>query len=162
MGFGNRYEIRDRRIQHEQTLLRQQQLQDLVIAQVFQSLEEVQRSRERVQITRRGIFDDQGKPNGPVYRSLKLNFTRIRGYQGLPLEVLDSIRRLSDVLEAYGNSMTDFDRARFHLLVALGANPIALLDPRLMPVPRQPIPGLTKNGTKPKSLPPDEPEQKAD
>ena len=48
---------------------------------------------------------------------------------GRPLEVLDSIRSLSDLLDAYGQSCTDYERARFRLLVALGIPPAELTAP---------------------------------
>src|SRR5205085_1490607 len=115
-------------------------------------LEQVQRSRERVRITRSALFDDKGQPVGSVYRSLYLNFIRIIEGAGTPLEVLDSTRRLSDVLEAYGNALTDYDRARFRLLIALGMPPEAILDPRLMPQPRCEGPALPPPLTAPQPI----------
>jgi len=41
--------------------------------------------------------------------------------------VLDSIRGLNDVLEAYGQAVTDYERARFRLLIALGLPPQDIL-----------------------------------
>src|SRR5262249_59830599 len=81
------------------------------------------------------VFDERGRPQGPAYRSLRLNFTNINRGQGRPLEVLDSIRGLNDTREAYANALTEYERARFRLLVALGIPASGLLDPRLMPVP---------------------------
>jgi outer membrane protein TolC len=135
MGLGNLSEIRETRARHEQAMVAQMQIQDLVMTQVVQALERVQRGRERIEVIRAGLFDERGQPNGAVYRSIRLNFTRIRGGQGAPLEVLDSVRRLSDVLEAYGNALSDYDQARFRLLVALGLPPGCLLDDERMPVP---------------------------
>lgn len=126
---------RDARLRIEQTRVQQMQIQDTVVAQVVQALEQVERGRQRVEIAYAGLFDDQGRPTGAVYRSLLLNFTRIKAGQGLPLEALDSTRRQSDVLESYANALTDYDRARFRLLVALGLPPEALLDPRCLPAP---------------------------
>ena len=61
-------------------------------------MEQLQRAEQRLNIYRAGLFDEQGRPRGQVYRSIGLNFIRIRGYEGIPLEVLDSIIRLNDVL----------------------------------------------------------------
>jgi outer membrane protein TolC len=135
MGLGNKAEIREQKILHEQTVLRRLQVSDAVVAQVVQAQEQVRRGRERVAIGRYALFDQAGAPTGPVYRSLRLNFLRIKKGEGRPLEVLDSIRGLSDMLDAYGNDLTDYERARFRLLVALGMPPHALLDPNLMPSP---------------------------
>jgi hypothetical protein len=49
--------------------------------------------------------------------------------------VLDSTRRLGDVLTEYANALSDYDQARFRLLVALGMPPQGLVDPRLLPQP---------------------------
>src|SRR5207245_6826817 len=84
--------------------------------------------RKRVEITGSSLFDAKGLPNGPVFQSLLLNFQRIREVEKTrPLEVLDSIRGLSDMLEAYGQAVTDYERARFRLLVALGLAPQEIL-----------------------------------
>jgi hypothetical protein len=115
-------------------------LQDLIVAQVVQAQEGVRRGEERYRIYRAGLFDDAGNPVGAVYRSLRLNFTRIKGGQGLPLEVLDSTRRLSDVLQGYADAVSDYDRGRYRLLLALGLSPQALLDPSCMPLPPAPGP----------------------
>ena len=72
-------------------------------------------------ITSRALFEPNGAPGGPVFRSLRLNFERIRAVPGTrPLEVLDSIRGLNDMLEAYGQATTDYERSRFRLVVVLG------------------------------------------
>jgi outer membrane protein TolC len=135
MGLGNLYQIRDARLQVEQSRVFQLQIQDQVITQVVQSMEQVQRSKQRVDLTRAGLFDDRNRPTGALYSSIQLNFRRIFQGDGRALEVQDSIRRLSDVLDSYGNDLTDFDRARFRLLIALGMSPGALIDPQQMPLP---------------------------
>jgi outer membrane protein TolC len=142
LGLGNLYEQRDARLAREQRLVQQYQLQNLIMTQVARAAEQVRRGRERVGLTHDGLFDKEGKPAGPVYRAIRLNFLRVKGGQGLPLEVLDSTRRLSDVLEQYSVSLTDFDRARFRLLLVLGLPPQGILDPRLLPVPHCRPPAL--------------------
>lgn len=138
LGLGNLYQIRDRRLQVQQAQLRQLALQDAVVSQVVQAVEQIRRAKERVDLVRAGLYDEQNRPNGAIYRSLRLNFVRIKGGQGLPLEVLDSTRRLSDVLQAYSDALSDYDRARVRLLVALGFPPAALLDPECVPPPPEP------------------------
>jgi outer membrane protein TolC len=134
-GVGNLAEVKEQRALHEQAVLRQLANQDRIITQVVQAREAVQQTLERVRTTRAALFNDQGQPIGPAYRSLRLNFINVKRAPGRPLETLDSIRGLNDVLEAYGQAMTDYERARFRLLVALGMPADALLDPRLMPLP---------------------------
>jgi outer membrane protein TolC len=127
LGLGNVAQIRDARLRIDQNRIRQLAIQDQVVSQVVQALEGIQRGGERVAILRTSLFDANKQPTGTVYRSLLLNFKRIKAGQGLPLEVLDSTRRLSDVLEGYTLALSDYDRARFRLLIALGLPPAAIL-----------------------------------
>jgi outer membrane protein TolC len=140
LGLGNVYQTRDAKIQMEQTQVNMMQLQDRAIAQVVQVYEQVKRSKQRVDLVRAGLFDDQGRPTGAIYRSIRLNFKRIKGGEGFPLEVLDSIRRLGDVLDSYSQALTDYDRSRFSLLIAVGMPAGALIEPDCMPLPPGPPP----------------------
>lgn len=135
MGFGNRAEVQVQKAVHQQTVLRQLQVQDRVITQVVQAHELVVGWRERVDIARAALFGESGDPTGPVFRSVRLNFERIFGAEGRPLEVQDSIRGLNDMLEAWGQSITDYERARFRLLIALGLPPQDLIG---LPPPHAP------------------------
>jgi outer membrane protein TolC len=128
MGFGNRADIREQEALKNQAELRRLQVYDLVTTQVVQVHELVLGWRRRVEIARSALFDAKGDPNGPVFRSLRLNFERIKAGEGRPLEVLDSIRGLSDALEQYAQATTDYERARFRLLVVLGLPPNILID----------------------------------
>jgi outer membrane protein TolC len=137
-GLGNLAQIRQARLASQQVELRQLQLQDLVVSQVVRNMERMQRAEQRLNIYRAGLFDRQGRPRGAVYRSIALNFLRIKGGQGIPLEVLDSIVRLNDVLFGYAESLSDFDRARYRLLLVMGLPPEGLLDPACLPLPPAP------------------------
>ncbi len=140
LGFGNLAEVRELKAVRDRVAFRELQVLNGVVAQVVQAQEQVQRTKERLDITYAALFDKEGRPTGPVYRSLRLNFLRILGGGGLPLEVLDSIRSLNDLLDAYSAAMTDFERARFRLLIALGMPAPGILDPRLLPAPPCPPP----------------------
>jgi outer membrane protein TolC len=141
MGFGNRAEKREQEALHRQATLRQLAVQDRVVTEVVQAQEQVQGWRDRLNITRTALFDGDGAPAGPVFRSLRLNFERIQGGEGRPLEALDSIRSLSDTLEAYGQSVTDYERGRFQILIALGLPAEGIVDPSRMPQPCPPEKG---------------------
>lgn len=135
MGLGNRAEVRENESISRRANLRLVQEQDRVVTQVVQADEQVRGWRERLAITRSALFDDAGRPAGAVFRSMRLNFERIQGGEGRPLEVLDSIRGLSDTLEAYGQAASDYDRSRFRLLIVLGLPPEGFADPHAMPTP---------------------------
>jgi outer membrane protein TolC len=129
MGLGNRAEMREQESIHRSFTLRQLQIQDRVVTQVVQAYDQVRSWRERLTLAYSALFNDAGEPTGPAFRSLRLNFDRIRLGEGRPLEVLDSIRGLSDTLEAYGQALTDYERAQVRLLVALGLSAERWLDP---------------------------------
>jgi outer membrane protein TolC len=120
LGFGNAADVREKRAVFEQARIRLQQVQDIVAAQVAQQREAVIRSKDRIDITRRALFDEKGQLTGATFRSIRLNFERIRGTEGRPLEVLDSIRGLNDMMEAYIQALSDYERARLRLLNAVG------------------------------------------
>jgi outer membrane protein TolC len=159
LGFGNLAEVRELRAARDRFAFRELQVTDAVVAQVVQAQEQVQRTRERLEITRAALFDREGRPAGPVYRSVRLNFLRVFAAGGVsPLEVLDSIRSLSDLLDAYSAAMTDFERARFRLLIALGLPAPGILDPRLLPAPpcpppAEPLPPAAEAPPRPAQLP---------
>jgi outer membrane protein TolC len=136
LGLGNLAEVREQKALVQQAELRRLAAQDRVATQVVQAQELLESWKDRLAIARAALFDDKGKANGPVFLSLRLNFARIRNVEGTrPLEVLDSIRGLSDVLEAYGQALTDYERSHFRLLVVLGLPPEGLLDPACLPPP---------------------------
>ena len=60
----------------------------------------------------------------PAFRE---DIERIRGGEGLPLEVVDSLRLLARARERYVNTIIDYNRAQFQLYVALGKPPAELL-----------------------------------
>jgi outer membrane protein TolC len=127
-GLGNRAEVREQQALERQAVLRRSLAEDRVAAQVVQTHEAVRGWRERLDVTRAALFDENGRPAGPVFRSVQLNFDRIRSGDGRPLEVLDSIRSLSDTLELYGQAVTEYERSQIRLLVALGLPAQVILD----------------------------------
>jgi outer membrane protein TolC len=127
MGLGNRAEVRETESVHRQAMLRRLQAYERVIAQVVQAQENARDWAERLALARATLFDESGAPNGPVFRSLILNFERVRAEEGRPLEVVDSIRGLADSLEAYAQALSGYERAQLRLLLVLGLPPQAIL-----------------------------------
>lgn len=121
MGLGDWAAVREQQALRRQAEWRKMQAQDRVILDVIQAQERVQGWRQRVATARTALFDAKGEPAGPTFRALRLNFERIRNVPGTrPLEVLDSIRGLSDLLETYGQTITEYERSRFRRLIAVG------------------------------------------
>jgi outer membrane protein TolC len=65
------------------------------------------------------------------------DLTRIRSREGLPIEVLDSLRLVDRSRTAYLNVISDYNRAQFELYVALGEPPADML---ARPVPVELVP----------------------
>jgi outer membrane protein TolC len=130
MGFGDLADLRQAQAQYRLQQDRRLQVQDLVVAQVVQAYEQILGWRHRMAVTATSLFDPQGRPNGPVFQSIRLSFDKIRAVPATrALEVLDSIRSLNSLLDTYANTLTDYERARFRLLIALGLPPDQLLPP---------------------------------
>jgi outer membrane protein TolC len=72
------------------------------------------------------------------------DFTRTRNAEGLPIEVLDSLRLLGRSRYSYLDAIVDYNRAQFELYVALGQPPASYLarpiPPNLVPPPEPPCP----------------------
>jgi outer membrane protein TolC len=120
LGLGNRAEVREQQAATDIARLREVQARDRVAAQVAQARDLTAQADERIALTRPALFDEKGEPVGAAYRSIRLNFDRIRGTEGRPLEALDSIRGLSDMLDAYIQAISDSERARARLTAAVG------------------------------------------
>ena len=128
MRFGNVANVRQQRAIQQQAQFRLVQLRDFVVADVVQAQEVIRRSRERLAISQGALFDRNGVAAGVAYESIRLNFLRLSKEEARPLEVLDTIRSLNDLLDVYTQDMTDYERARFRLLVALGIPRQVLMD----------------------------------
>jgi outer membrane protein TolC len=120
LGFGNRAEVREQQAATSIAAFREVQARDRVAAQVAQARDLTAQTEERIGLTRPALFDEKGEPVGAAFRSIRLNFDRIRGTEGRPLEALDSIRGLSDLLDAYIQAISDSERARAFLTAAVG------------------------------------------
>lgn len=78
------------------------------------------------------------------------DLTRIRGGQGLPIEVLDSFRLLADARYSYLDAICGYNRAQFELYVALGQPPA---DTLARPVPPELVPSAAPLSPPAGSLP---------
>ncbi len=67
----------------------------------------------------------------------KEDFTRVRGFKGLPIELIDSFRLLANARDQYLNAISDYNEAQFELYVALGQPPANTL---ARPIPASLIP----------------------
>jgi outer membrane protein TolC len=59
--------------------------------------------------------------------AMREDLLRVRGLQGLPIELLDSLRQAAEARTDYLDAIVGFDEAEFQLYVALGAPPADVL-----------------------------------
>ncbi len=81
-------------------------------------------------------------------QAAKEDLIRVRGRQGLPIELLDSLRQVVDARRDYLNAIIEYNRAEVRLYVALGNPPADMLarpvpDPLLHP-PDQTLSATTR------------------
>src|SRR5262249_7675087 len=70
-------------------------------------------------------------------RAFEADVTRTRNREGLPIEVIDSLRLLGRGRVAYLDAIIDYNRAQFELYVALGQPPAEWL---VRPIPATLVP----------------------
>jgi outer membrane protein TolC len=151
LGVGNIALMRASDSRAKQSKLRELETLNLVRAQVAESRAWVLARSHQIDAGEKALRSSQD--------AFAQDLVRIRGGQGLPLELIDSMRLLGRARYEYLDSIIDYNRAQFQLWVAVGqppanvlarpipaafqlpsvANPANLPAPRMMPAPR--IPG---------------------
>jgi outer membrane protein TolC len=96
----------------EQAKALQVQVMDRVAREIAESHLLVESLRGQIGVARSGI--------GVAMDSYRRNVERIRGGQGLPLEVLQSLQALDQSRREYLRAVGDYDEAQFRLCRALG------------------------------------------
>jgi outer membrane protein TolC len=104
----------------EQVRLSQVRLMDHVAREIVEANTQALSLREQVGVAQSGIL--------VASESYRRNVERIRGGQGLPLEVLQSIQALDQSRREYLRAVGDYDEWQFRLYRALGC-PIPCLKP---------------------------------
>jgi outer membrane protein TolC len=128
LGVGNLAQIRAARSVH-----RQQQLNEVIVLDRVRS--EVASARARV-LARGAQIDINEKAIRSSQNAFKQDMLRTRNKEGLPIEVLDSLRLLARSRFAYLDAIIDYNVAHFELYVALGQPPADVL---ARPVPAKAI-----------------------
>jgi outer membrane protein TolC len=112
LGFGERAARWEGTSRVEQSKFEQLRLLDRVAREVTENAALVPHRAERLTVTQEGIESARD--------SYDLNLRRIRDGQGLPLEVLQSIRALEEAQRAYLDAVADYNEAQFRLQWSLG------------------------------------------
>ena len=112
LGFGERSARRRSEAQVQQAMLRKVKLIDDVARQISEAHSQVVHRRERMAVTQQSIQS--------AMDSYDRNLSRIRDGEGLPIEVLLSVKALEAAQLAYLESVVAFNQAQFQLQWALG------------------------------------------
>ncbi|TWT56650.1 Outer membrane efflux protein [Thalassoglobus neptunius] len=110
--FGERAQRRAACAQIEQAKYEKIRLLDQVAQEVVEAYSQVVHRSERIEITRKAI--------PTAMDAFERDLGRIRDGQGLPIEVLQSIRALENAERSYLNSVIEYNSAQFQLQWALG------------------------------------------
>ena len=112
LGLGEKANRREMSARIQQAKYEQIQVLDQVAQEISEACSQVVHRANRIEITQGAIQSAQN--------SFERNLARIRDGQGLPIEVLQSIRALEDAHRAYLNAVIDYNAAQFRLQWSLG------------------------------------------
>lgn len=112
LGFGERSARRRTEAQVQQAMFRKVSLIDEVAREIAEAHTQVIHRRERMAVTQLSIQAAQN--------SYDRNLNRIRESQGLPIEVLQSVKALEASRQAYLESVIAYNEAQFQLQWAMG------------------------------------------
>ena len=118
-GVGNLALWRNRRALADQAISDRTRVVNLVRRQVAEAYAEATAGRETV--------DTNEKRLQLAEAGFAEELRRIRGGEGLPIELLDNLNRLVNARQALVASISSYDQAEFRLFVALGQAPPAML-----------------------------------
>lgn len=112
LGFGEGAARRETQAQIEQARFQQIKVLDQVAREISEAHAQVVHRAQNIRITKAGIKSAE--------ESYQRNLGRIRDGQGLPIEVLQSVRALEAAQRAYLTAVIQYNQAQFRLQWALG------------------------------------------
>jgi outer membrane protein TolC len=115
LGYGTAAARRQRDSQFAQADLELEKIRDRVKSDVVAALADVKSYRRQIAMAERGI--------NAAISSLKLNTERIREGEGLPIEVIQSIRARARALDDRTKAVSKHNAAQYRLMSAIGQAP---------------------------------------
>ena len=112
LGLGERAARRESEALVQQAMFEKVRVLDQVAREVAEAHAQVTHRSTRITITEQAIESAEN--------SYQRNVSRIRDGQGIPLEVLQSLRALEDAQRAYLEAVVDYNESQFRLQWALG------------------------------------------
>ena len=121
LGLGNYLLKRRSKSEYIQSQLKVEALQNQVIADIIKAATDVAGFRRQMEAAKQGIK--------AANTSYELNLDLIRNAAGLPLELVQSINARTDAKNAYTEAISNYNRAQYRLMHAMG-QPAALALPQ--------------------------------
>ncbi len=115
LGLGNISLRRRRASQMHQAEVEAEAVQDKIIAEIITAAADVGSYRRQIDSTGEGV--------AAADKSYQANLERIREAEGLPIELLQAVRARAASQNAHTVAISNYNRAQFHLLRALGRPP---------------------------------------
>lgn len=112
LGLGEQASRREMSARVQQAKYEQIRVLDQVAQEISEAHSQVVHRRNRIEITQAAIESARN--------SFERNLSRIRDGQGLPIEVLQSIRALEDAHRTYLKAVIEYNEAQFRLQWSLG------------------------------------------
>lgn len=141
LGLGERAARREASARVQQARYEKLRVMDQVARDVAEAASQVQHRSQQILIAQRAVQSAEA--------SYERNVSRIRDAQGLPLEVLQSVRALEEARQAYLRAVIDHNQAQFRLQWALGW-PVTAAPPMpaATPEPLEPAPNANAAATR--------------
>ena len=115
LGLGNISLRRRRESQMYQAEVEAEAVQDKIIAEIITAAADVGSYRRQIESTGEGV--------DAADKSYQANLERIREAEGLPIELLQAVRARAASQNAHTVAISNYNRAQFRLLRALGRTP---------------------------------------
>ena len=112
LGFGERAARGETSSRYRQAALRSHQIQDQIAEEVRNAWHRVRAGRQRMDISRDNVSE--------AVRLVEMNFERIRGLEGLPLEAIQALHAVSEARLSYLRAIVEYNKAQAALLRAIG------------------------------------------
>ncbi|MCP4507203.1 MAG: TolC family protein [Fuerstiella sp.] len=112
LGFGESAARGETSSRYRQAVLRSHQVQDQIAQEVRNAWHRVRAGRQRIDIARDNVSE--------AVHLVDMNFERIRGLEGMPLEAIQALQAVSQARLSYLRAIVEYNKSRAALRQAIG------------------------------------------
>ena len=117
MGLGNHAMVKERKSEERQTALERDRMMNAINREVADAQAVVLSRRQDLDIARQRVVTAE--------RAFQADYRRIKGTEGLPIELLNSLNRLARSRVDFVRVVHQYNLAQMQLFVAVGQSPLA-------------------------------------